>query len=81
VGRRHPDVDDGDVGLVGADLAHQVLRVTGLADDVEARLFEQAHETLAQEHGVVGDHDTQFILGHWRGRYGFRLPDAPRAAS
>ena len=62
VRRRHPDVDDRDVGLVGADLAQQVLGVAGLADDVEARLFEQAHETLAQQHGVIGDHDTQFVL-------------------
>ena len=59
VGRRHPDVDDRDVGLVGADLAQQVLGVAGLAGDLEARLLEQAGEALAQEDGVVGDDDAK----------------------
>ena len=59
VGRRHPHVHDRDVGLVRADLAHQVLGVAGLADDVEAGLLEQAAQALAQQHGVVGDHDTE----------------------
>ncbi len=62
VGRRHPHVHDRDVGLVRADLAHQVLGVAGLADDVEARLLEQADEALAQQHGVIGDNDAQFEL-------------------
>ena len=35
--RRHADVDHGDVGLVGADLAQQVLGVARLAGDLEAR--------------------------------------------
>ena len=59
VRRRHPDVDDRDVGLVGADLAHQVLGVAGLAHDLEARFLEQAAQALAQEDGVVGDHDAK----------------------
>ena len=58
---RHAHVHDRDVGLVRADLAHQVLGVAGLADDVEARFLEQARETLAQEHGVVGDHDADRV--------------------
>ena len=57
VGRRHAHVDDRDVGLVGADLAQQVLGVAGLADDLEAGLLEQAHDALAQQHRVVGDDD------------------------
>ena len=61
VRRRHAHVDDGDVGLVGADLAQQVLGVAGLAGDLEARLLEQARETLAQQHGVVGDHDAERV--------------------
>ena len=61
VGGRHPDVDDGDVGVVGADLAQQVLGVTGLAGDLEARLLEQAREALAQQHGVVGQHDAKRV--------------------
>ena len=57
VRRRHADVDDRDVGLVGADLAQQVLGVAGLGDDLEARLLEQARDALAQQHAVVGEDD------------------------
>ena len=45
---RHPDVDQRDVGLVGADLAQEVLRISGLADDVHAGLLQQAHYALTQ---------------------------------
>ena len=63
VRRGHADVDHGDVGLVGADLAQQVLGVAGLAGDLEARVLEQAHEALAQQHGVLGDDDFQWGIG------------------
>ena len=59
VRRRHAHVDHRDVRVVGADLAQQVLGVAGLARDLEPGLLEQARETLAQEHGVVGDHDAE----------------------
>ena len=52
---------DRDVGLVGADLAQQVLGVAGLAGDVEARVLEQAHEPLAQQDGVLGDDDFEWV--------------------
>ena len=68
VRRRHPHVDDGDVGLVGADLAQQVLGVARLAGDLEARLLEQPRETLAQQHGVIGEHDAE-RGAHQRGLY------------
>ena len=55
VGRRHADVDDGDVGLVRRDLAQQVLGVARLADDLDAGLLEQPRDALAQQHRVVGD--------------------------
>ena len=61
VGRRHADVDDRHVGLVGADLAQQVLPVAGLAGDLEAGLLEQAREPLAQQDGVVGDNDADGV--------------------
>ena len=61
---RHADVDDGDVGLVRADLAQEVLRVAGLAGDLEAGLLQQARETLAQEHGVLGDHDARWARSY-----------------
>ncbi len=54
--RRHADVRDGDVGLVRADLAQQVLGVRRLADDLEAGVLEQAGETRPQQDRVVGDH-------------------------
>ena len=57
MGRRHPHVDHGHVGLVRADLAEQVLRVAGLPDDLEAGILQQPSDPLAQQHGVVGDHD------------------------
>jgi hypothetical protein len=68
VGRRHPDVDDGDVGAVRADLAQQVLGVPGLAGDLEAGLLEQAREALAQQHGVISEHDADRVA-HERGLY------------
>ena len=64
VGRRHPDVDHRDVGMVGSDLAQQILGVAGLAGHFEAGFLEQARQTLAQQHGVVGDHDTDFGVTH-----------------
>ena len=54
---RHPHVDDRDVGLVGANLAQQVLGVTGLGDDLEAGVAEQPRRALAEQDRVVGDHD------------------------
>jgi hypothetical protein len=62
VGRRHADVDHRDVGLVGVDLAQQVLGVAGLADDLEAPLLEQPHHALAQQHRIVGDDYAHGIL-------------------
>ena len=55
VRRRHADVDDRDVGLVGAHLAQQLVGVAGLADDVEARVLEQARDARAQQHRVLGE--------------------------
>ena len=57
LGRRHADVDDGDVGLVHRDVTEQVLGVSGLRDDLEARLLEQPRDPLAQQHRVVREHD------------------------
>ncbi len=64
----HPDVDDGHVGTGGADLAQQVGRVAGLADDLEPRLREQAGDALAKEQGVVGEDDPQAHAGGTRAR-------------
>ena len=40
---------------MGADLAHQLLRVAGLPDDLHPGLLEQPHDPLAQQHRVLGD--------------------------
>ena len=57
VGRRHADVDDGDVGLVHRDVAEQVVGCAGLRDDVEPRLLEQTRDALPEEHRVVRQDD------------------------
>ena len=56
VGRRHLHVDHDDVGLVGSDLAQQVLGIAGLADDLEAHLVQEPGQALTEQYGVVGDH-------------------------
>lgn len=45
------------VGMFAGDDPKELLRVVNLADDVEARAFEQARCPLPQEHRVVGDYD------------------------
>jgi hypothetical protein len=42
---------------VHGDVAEQVLGISGLADDVEAGVLEQPRDSLAQEHGVLRQHD------------------------
>jgi hypothetical protein len=63
VRRRHPDVDDRDVRLVHRDVAQDVLARARLRRHLESRLLEQPHDPLAQQHGVVGDHDLHARLG------------------
>ena len=48
VGRRHPDVDDGDVRAFRLDDRQQLLRVARLAGDLESGVGEQANQALAQ---------------------------------
>ena len=54
---RHPHVDDREVRLVLADQREQRVGVARAADDLVAGVLEQPGEALAQEHGVLGDHD------------------------
>ena len=56
VARRHPDVDDHELGLVLADELDQLGRVPALAHDLEAGTLEQARQPLAEKDVVVG-HD------------------------
>ena len=55
VGRRHPDVHDGDVGSMLADGGEQLVGRAGLGDDLEPGLGEQPRDALAQEERVVGE--------------------------
>ena len=48
VRRRHSHVDDRDIRPMRADLAQQILAVARLADDLEAREFEQPCDPLAR---------------------------------
>ena len=57
VGRRHLDVDDGDVGAMRARAAQEVVGVAGLRDDLEAGALEDARDPLAQQDVVLADHD------------------------
>src|SRR5581483_1341224 len=55
----HANVDDRDGRLVRAHFEQQIFGSTGLADDVEACLGEDARESLAQQHRVVGENDAR----------------------
>ena len=45
-----------DLGRVAPHLQHQLVRVAGLADHVEAGLLEDPSHALPQKDGVVGEH-------------------------
>jgi hypothetical protein len=53
MGRRHANVDQGEVRFVLANEREQLLRVAGLADDHELRAFEKTRKSLAQQDVVV----------------------------
>ena len=61
LGRRHADVDDGDVRLVAPGLQEQVVAVDGAADDLEPAALQQLRDAFAEEGRVVGDHDAHGI--------------------
>ncbi len=61
VGRRHPDVDDREIGLVLGDGGEERLTVADTRDHGVAGVLEQSCESLAQEHGILGDHDSHGI--------------------
>ena len=59
VGRRHADVDDRDVRAMRADLAEELVGITGLRYHVEALGLEHADHATAQQDVIVGDHQAQ----------------------
>ena len=54
---RHAHVDDREVGRVLLHERQQRVRVSGAADDLVPVVLDQAGQSLAQERGVLGDHD------------------------
>ena len=55
--RRHPNVNDDELGPVLADERQQLVRVAGLTDNLEVGPLQEARQTFAQENVVVGDDD------------------------
>jgi predicted TPR repeat methyltransferase len=55
--RRHLDIGDDDVGLVGVRLADEVRRLGRDGHDLEPALLENAHDALAHERLVLADDD------------------------
>src|SRR6187455_670776 len=58
VRRRHAYVDDREIRLVLGDDGHERLGVSDAGDDRVTGILEQPRDPLAEEHGVVGDHDS-----------------------
>jgi hypothetical protein len=54
---RHPDVDDGELGLVFAYKLEEPAGISCLTDDVVTGPVEQAREPLAKQDVVIGDND------------------------
>jgi hypothetical protein len=53
VRRRHPDIDDRDIGLVLADRGQERGSLPCLGDDLDPGLAEQAGEPFTEQDGVV----------------------------
>jgi hypothetical protein len=54
--RRHLDVDHQQIWVIGQRLAHEIPRVCGRTDDVEAGGGEDVDDALAKQRLVVADH-------------------------
>ena len=57
MGRRHPDIDDRDVGMELSNGREELGRIACLRDDVEPGFSEQPGDTLAKQDGVIGEGD------------------------
>jgi hypothetical protein len=69
VGRRHPDVDDDELGPVLPDELDQLMRVPALSYDLEARALEQPRQTLTKQNFVICQRHPDPAWGH-AGKYG-----------
>ena len=59
----HLDVEDREFGLTLADELHGFVAAAGLADDLEALLFEELLEVEADDRLVLGDDDSGAVVG------------------
>jgi hypothetical protein len=59
VPRRHPDVDDRDVGLVGTHLQHEVVGVHRPPHDLVAGVGQKRGDPFAEQRVVVRDDDSE----------------------
>ena len=59
VPRRHPDVDDHDLGTVLADECKQLRTVARLAHHFEAGAFQETRQPFPQKHVVFGEDHTR----------------------
>src|SRR4051794_29799388 len=55
--RRHPDIDDRQVGLVLVDLPQQLVGRRRLRGHVDSGAPQEGRDALAHQRAVVGDHD------------------------
>jgi len=72
VRRRHADVDDDGVGLVGSHCGQQTGGVRELSDDVDALIGQQSGDAGTHEARIVDEHDAQRIhrrMMPYRARY------------
>ena len=67
VTRRHPDVDEDELGPRLADELDRPYRVASLADDLKARSLEQAGDSFSEKDVVVGQHHTRLAPTAARG--------------
>jgi hypothetical protein len=79
---RHADVHDGEIGQLLADDGQQALRVAGLADDGEARAFQEARQRFPEQHVIVGhcytnSHSLIMFRGQRARSTGYRLRNGP----
>ena len=85
VRRRHPDVDEHEVGRRLADESQQLRRVPRLPDHGEARALEHAREPFPEEEVIIGHDDARRRHRHAiltsLDRYGEMTGRRPRAAA
>src|SRR6266851_2257149 len=61
VRRRHADIHDHNVWPGASDALEQRLGRSDRGDDVDARIAQEARNSLAEQHLVLGDHDSHGI--------------------